>query len=144
MVADKLKYILPELKDIIDEECEPVKEVNVVAAIKLRIATLATLEDLHRRDSAIKKEYTDRFLVNIPHTETLPDDVLFCIKLKDADKTVRSRSYDCPQKYCAAWKILLDQHIAAGRLRPSSSAHVSPAFMYYSKSGPNCFTSLGK
>lgn len=144
MVADELKYILPELKDIIDEECEPVKEVNVVAAIKLRIATLATLEDLHRRDSAIKKEYTDRFLVNIPHTETLPDDVLFCIKLKDADKTVRSRSYDCPQKYCAAWKILLDQHIAAGRLRPSSSAHVSPAFMYYSKSGPNCFTSLGK
>ena len=90
---------------------------------------LATLEDLLQRDKAIKKEYSDRFPVDIPHTETLPDDVLFRIKLKDADKTVHSRSYDCPQKYHVTWKILLNQHIAAGRLWLSSSSHASPVFI---------------
>ena len=34
-LANELKYTLPELKDIIDEACEPVKEVDVVATIKL-------------------------------------------------------------------------------------------------------------
>jgi hypothetical protein len=45
------------------------------------------------------------------------------------DKIIQTRSYDCPQRFRAAWKTLLDQHIAAGRLRPSESAHASPAFI---------------
>ncbi|KIM63173.1 hypothetical protein SCLCIDRAFT_81257, partial [Scleroderma citrinum Foug A] len=38
-------------------------------------------------------------------------------------------SYDCPKKFCEAWKTLLQQHIDAGHLHPSNSPHSSPAFI---------------
>ncbi|PSR72228.1 hypothetical protein PHLCEN_2v11903, partial [Hermanssonia centrifuga] len=37
--------------------------------------------------------------------------------------------YECPKKYREAWKTLLQQHLAAGQIRPSSSPHASPAFL---------------
>ena len=128
-VVQELNNILPELKDIVDESCEPIHEANIVAAIHQRIVALATLEDLLQRDGIAKTEFADRFPDDIPHNDLLPNDVLFRIKLKDADKIIHSRSYNCLQKYHAAWKMLLDQHIAAGPLRPSSSMHSSPAFI---------------
>ncbi|PSR72195.1 hypothetical protein PHLCEN_2v11934 [Hermanssonia centrifuga] len=36
---------------------------------------------------------------------------------------------DPDKKYREAWKTLLQQHLAAGRIRPSSSPHASPAFL---------------
>ncbi|THH11766.1 hypothetical protein EW146_g7926 [Bondarzewia mesenterica] len=38
-------------------------------------------------------------------------------------------SYNCPRKYREAWHTLLQQHIANGRIRPSSSAFASPSFV---------------
>jgi hypothetical protein len=35
----------------------------------------------------------------------------------------------CPRKYREAWRTLIEQHLEAGRIRPSCSAHASPAFI---------------
>ena len=51
------------------------------------------------------------------------------IKLKDLNMTVKNHSYPCPWKYCKAWQTLLNQHLASGRIRPSSSPHASPALI---------------
>lgn len=51
------------------------------------------------------------------------------IRLKDPNKIIQCHKYNTPRKYCEAWDALLNQHIAAGRLWPSSSSFVSPAFL---------------
>jgi hypothetical protein len=65
----------------------------------------------------------------IPHISELPEDVYCHISLKDASKTISTRSHSCPRKYQDAWKTLLEQHLEAGRIRPSSSTHASLAFI---------------
>lgn len=128
-VVRELKHILPEYKLLVDESCDPVNGVDIVAAVRQRIEILASEEQLRSRDAAIKHEFIDRFPADIPHNDSLPSDVLFRIKLKDANKVIQQRGYDCPRKYRDAWKVLLEQHVSAGRLRPSDSAHSSPAFI---------------
>ncbi|KIJ60970.1 hypothetical protein HYDPIDRAFT_62395, partial [Hydnomerulius pinastri MD-312] len=51
------------------------------------------------------------------------------IQLKEANKIIQSRSYDCPKKYCDAWKILLEQHLEAGWMRPLSRLHSCSMFI---------------
>ena len=65
----------------------------------------------------------------LPHYDDLSDDVYCKINLKDAGKTIASRSYSCPRKYREAWKTLIQQHLEARRIQPSSSQYTSPAFI---------------
>ncbi len=51
------------------------------------------------------------------------------IQLVDTGKTIASCSYICPHKFCQAWQTLIQQHLDAGRIRPSSSPYASPAFL---------------
>ncbi|KAF8218652.1 DNA/RNA polymerase [Tricholoma matsutake] len=55
--------------------------------------------------------------------------VLCKITLKDADKAITTRNYSCPRKYQEAWSILIQRHMDAGCIQPSSSAHTSPVFL---------------
>jgi hypothetical protein len=71
----------------------------------------------------------------IPHIDDLPTDVYCCIKLKDEMKTVMTKTYSTPREYKDAWDTLIQQHLNAGRIRPSSSVHASPTFLV-SKSDP--------
>ena len=128
-VIKKLKYQLPAFKEECDARCEPVRGIDIVAAVQRRIEQLVAIEDLQRRDAAMKKEFEDCFPSDIPPIEHLPDDVVFRVQPKDANKIIQRCSYDCPKKYREAWKTLLQQHIDAGRLRPSNSSHSSPAFI---------------
>src|ERR1700691_4220104 len=48
---------------------------------------------------------------------------------RTSKKTVQTCSYSTPRKYKEAWSTLIQQHLDAGRIRPSSSAHASPAFL---------------
>ncbi|KIK36858.1 hypothetical protein CY34DRAFT_93677, partial [Suillus luteus UH-Slu-Lm8-n1] len=96
--------LLPELKDIVDSECETVTGTNIVGAIQSRIEELMYQEQLRDLDVKYKKLFEDRFPADIPHNDTMPSDVLFRVNLKDANKIVQLRSYDCPKKYRAAWK----------------------------------------
>lgn len=42
---------------------------------------------------------------------------------------ILKRQYECPKKYRDVWRQLLNQHLSAGRLRPSASEYASPAFL---------------
>jgi hypothetical protein len=88
-VVDELKTVLPELKNIVDNECEQVKGVDVCAAIQTRIDEICYQEQLRNLDKKYKEKFNDRFPADIPHNDTMPSDVLFCINLKDANKIVQ-------------------------------------------------------
>ena len=103
--------------------------IDIVAAVQRHIEQLVAIDDLQRRDAAMKKEFEDRFPSDILPIEHLLDDIIFRVQPKDANKIIQCCSYDCPKKYREAWKTLLQQHIDAGRLHPSNSSHSSPAFI---------------
>ena len=94
-----------------------------------RIYVLAVLDDLAKDEQEVRDEFKDRFPMDIPHVTRLPDDVYHRFCLKDLEKVIKCWSYACPRKYKNAWKQLLDQHLAAGRIRESSSEYCSPSFL---------------
>lgn len=76
----------------------------------------------------MKKDFRPIF-EPIPHVDELPTNVLARIKLKDANKTIVSRSYTCPRKYREAWQTLIQKHLDSGKIRPSSSSFASLSFI---------------
>jgi hypothetical protein len=105
---------------------------NITAAmtqIRTRIEELAHQEEFDRREAKIRQEFADRFPTRLPDVDTLPRDVYHRIRLKDANQIITARQYQTPKKYKEAWKRLLQGHLDAGRLRPSSSNYSSPAFL---------------
>lgn len=106
---------------------------GVIAALRGRIEeinSVATLqEQLKRMDGEMKKEYAELFPDDIPAVHHLPDQVFHRFRLKDAEKVVSRREYSCPKKLRDVFKVLLDGHLAAGRIRPSDSEYASPAFL---------------
>ncbi|KAG9223840.1 hypothetical protein CCMSSC00406_0007702 [Pleurotus cornucopiae] len=117
----------------------PLQGNSVVAAIKDRLEDVSaqkTFQDqLLRMDAEMKKKFGDLF-EDLPPVHRLPDQVYHKFRLKDANKVVNKRGYTCPRKICDAWKILLDEALASGKLRPSDSEYASPAFLV-PKSDPN-------
>ncbi|KIL54140.1 hypothetical protein M378DRAFT_93078, partial [Amanita muscaria Koide BX008] len=79
-------------------------------------------------DRQLRAEFKEIF-EPIPHVDVLPDEVLARIVLKDPAKTIATRSYACPRKYREAWRLLIEKHLEAGRIRPSASPYASPAFV---------------
>jgi len=51
------------------------------------------------------------------------------IKFCDDITPMVAHAYSCPKKYCAGWKTLIEQHLTTGRIWPSNSNYVSPAFI---------------
>ena len=125
----ELHKVLPLRRALVECNSDPIAQIDLAAAVQVRVEQLTTLKDLDKRDHAVKEEYKDRFPGDIPHCNTLPDDILFQVRPKDASKIIQLWSYDCPKKYKDAWHTLLQQHIAAGQLCPLSSEHSSPAFI---------------
>ena len=124
----ELKEVCKKRLNCIGPSFKKVKEFDTVGAIKTRIETLALQETLQKEDKKLREEFRDLF-EPIPHVNDLPTDFVAEIKLKDPGLNVKNRSYPCPRKYREAWQTLLNQHLAAGRIRPSSSAHASPTFI---------------
>jgi hypothetical protein len=94
---------------------------------------LALQDSLQKEEGNLRLKY---LFQPIPHVDKLPTDFMAEIKLKDPNLNVKNCSYSCSHKYCAAWQTLLNQHLAAGQICPSSSSHASPAFII-PKSDPN-------
>ena len=103
--------------------------VHLAKTLDERLYILAVWDDLGWYEKEIREEFRDRFPDDIPHVTRLPDDVLHRFRLKDPEKVIKCRSYACPKKYRDAWRQLLDQHLAAGRIRESSSEYCSPSFL---------------
>ncbi|KAJ8468870.1 hypothetical protein ONZ45_g17089 [Pleurotus djamor] len=112
------------------EGVDVTESTNAVGeAIKDRIEVISFVEKLKVLDAEMKKEFADMFPDDIPPVKDLPGDVFHRFELKDPIKFVKNRSYSCPRKYVEFWKTLVDQHLKAGRIRPSDSPYASPAFL---------------
>ena len=114
---------------------EQITPFNVAGAIRERIEILATEEALKKREIHIKRRFKQIF-EPIPHIDELPTDIVAEIHLKNAEKIIKTCSYPSPRKYKDAWQILIQQHLDAGRICPSSSPCASPAFIV-PKANPN-------
>ncbi|GAA5944073.1 hypothetical protein JCM1841_001868 [Sporobolomyces salmonicolor] len=51
------------------------------------------------------------------------------IKLVDSNKVHNQRGFNIPRKWRERWKRMLEEHLAAGRVRPSTSLYASAAFV---------------
>jgi hypothetical protein len=101
----------------------------LMAAVRERIEELSYEEFLTQEDAKFKERFVDRFPLQLPETTNdLPNHIYHRIRLKDPHKITRSRGYTSAKKYHDAWKVLLEEHLTAGRIRPSSSEFASPAF----------------
>jgi hypothetical protein len=134
VVAD-LKNLFPGTRKVLDNSTA-LATPSPVAAIRTRIECIVSDEALRMKSEAMKEEYIDIFPADIPDTCELPSEVLMKIKLRDDVTPMVARAYSCPKKYRAGWKTLIEQHLAAGQIRPSNSDYVSPAFIV-PKSDPN-------
>jgi hypothetical protein len=76
----------------------------------------------------LREEFKDVF-DPLPHYNDLSHEIHCKVNLRDASKTIKACLYSCPRKYRDAWKTLIQQHLDAGRIRPSSSEYASPAFI---------------
>jgi hypothetical protein len=97
---------------------------TVLALVKHIESGLAdiTREDIER---FVRSEYGDVF----DTLHQLPTDDLCRIPLIDATKSIESCSYALPRKYREAWSTIINDHLAAGWIRPSDSHHTSPSFL---------------
>ena len=101
----------------------------IMAAVRDRIEGLAFQELLKEKDAKMKHKFADRFPLRLPDsTADVPGHMFHRIRLKDPTKVNNGKGYAAPKKYQESWKRLLDDHLKAGRIRPSSSEYASPAF----------------
>lgn len=124
----------PHIRTIAPQVCNSTvpkrfQNLSLVAAVGLRIQEISEQEQLQLLDEKIKAKYIDRFPSDFPHARLLNTDIMHRFKLINPDKVIKPRIYSCPKHYLPKWKTLLDQHLAAGRIRPSNSPYVSPSFI---------------
>ncbi|SCV70157.1 BQ2448_1551 [Microbotryum intermedium] len=120
--------------DLMDKlEKEKWSEGAVRASIR---ACLAHLEEqqaeesrLRALESAFCNKFSDRFPADIPPVSQYESKVRHRIALKPGMKTPQQPTYGTPMRWRTAWRRLLDQHLAAGCLHPSSSEYSLPAFI---------------
>ena len=102
---------------------------DLITTIKTQIAQLAGEAILQKLNKQTKETFANHFPSNIPHVKDLPCTVYHHIKLLPGAPVSVLHAYECPWKYWTGWKILIDQHVAAGRIQPSSSPYASPLFI---------------
>jgi hypothetical protein len=87
---------------------------------------------LQEKFGSLEKDFLSEFkdvFEPLPHVNKLPRNVTAQIKLKNAEQMIKTHTYACPRKFCEAWQTLIQQHLDAGCICPSSSPHASPAFI---------------
>jgi hypothetical protein len=127
-LINQLKHVLSQRQQRLSSHNDATFSLHVLAAIRTRIESLTAQTKLKELGKSLIEEFKPVFSP-IPHIDNLPTDVYCRIKLKDATKTITTRSYSTPRKFRDAWQILIGQHLEAGRIRPSSSPHASPSFI---------------
>jgi len=105
------------------------QDIRPIAAVRTQIEGLVERERLLKLNAKYKNKFSDMFPSDIPHVSELPQDILMTIKLHDTQKLMVARAYSCLQKYCESWGTLIEQHLAAGRIHPSTSEYVLLAFI---------------
>jgi hypothetical protein len=86
-------------------------------------------EELRRLDGELWQEFADLFPDDLLPVSELTSSVRHHIRLTAEATTPNWPGYPCARRSREAWRRLLDQHLEAGRLRPSSLPYLSPAFI---------------
>ncbi len=128
LLCTELNTVCTQRRLLVDASCEPVASVDVVATVCECIEHLAAEEELTKLGVKIKQDYADVF-APLPHIDDMPEKITCKIELVDASKTIASHSYNCPRKFHSTWQTLIQQHLDAGRIHPSSSPYASPALL---------------
>jgi hypothetical protein len=87
------------------------------------------LEELAQLDREMRGEFPDLFPVELPPVVEMTSTTRHHLKLIDPTLVHNQRGYVLPRRYLESWPPLLNQHVTAGRLRPSSSPFSSLAFI---------------
>lgn len=101
--------------------------------MRLRIEQLASAELLDTLHKKVVAKYADLFPQDIPHFDDMPNDVVHRFRLREPALPMKARHYSCPRPQREHFKTLIEQHLAAGRIRPSSSPVSSPSFLLAKK-----------
>ncbi|KAJ3576959.1 hypothetical protein NP233_g65 [Leucocoprinus birnbaumii] len=128
-LLEELKSRLGKIREDLDRDAiveRPLSEI--VNAITTKITDTEEELILAKEREAVLNKFQDVFS-DIPHVDNLPTNVLAEIRLKDPNFTIKPRVYGCPRKYRDAWKGLIQDHLEAGRIRPSTAPNASPAFV---------------
>lgn len=125
----ELKQRTKGTKRQLDRGADEQRLRTVLAAIRTQVELLVNAEQLQRLNDEMRKRFADRFPVELHPVEDLPTNIYHRFKLHDSNKLISRRQYSCPRKYIEAWHTLLQQHLDAGRIRPSSSQYASLAFI---------------
>ncbi|GAA5908929.1 hypothetical protein JCM5296_006825, partial [Sporobolomyces johnsonii] len=90
-------------------------------------------EAMKEKSAKLMDEFDDLFPATLPPLS--PESIASStttrhhIRLVDPSKVHNQRGFAIPRKWREAWKRMLDEHLAAGRLRPSTSPYASAAFV---------------
>jgi hypothetical protein len=90
LLLAELKYVLCACRQLMTFDY--VKPIDIVGTIKAQVETLTHLADLMQHEDHLKAEFCEIFEL-IPHVDMLPTDVQACIKLKNAEMTIKTRTY---------------------------------------------------
>jgi hypothetical protein len=127
-VLSDINTLFPGTCSVLDNGAS-VQSVLPIAVVCTRIEGLLSAQKLRDMDTEFKELYADLFPSDIPHVSELPVDVEMSIKLRNPQQPMVARAYSCPCKYRESWGTLIQQHLVAGRIRPSTSEFVSPEFI---------------
>ncbi|GAA5882917.1 hypothetical protein JCM3774_000947 [Rhodotorula dairenensis] len=90
------------------------------------------VQEMATRSGRVLADFDDLFPSTLPPLTA--DYLARCktrhrIRLVDPDKVHNQRGFAVPRKWRESWKRMLEEHLAAGRLRPSTSTYASAAFV---------------
>lgn len=100
----------------------------IMGMIKGQIEHLSVEEQLRKTEKDLLDEFKDVFNPT-PHVKSLPENIMARLKLKNAEQTIEPQTYSCPHKFREAWQALIQWHLDARHIQPSSLPHASPAFI---------------
>lgn len=103
--------------------------LDIITSIHTCIKQLRGQKILQTLNKKFKTMFSNQFPSYIPHAKDLLKDVYHHIKIRPGLPISVRCTYSCPRKYREGWKTLIDQHIAAGHIWPSSSPYTSPFFI---------------
>lgn len=111
-------------------ELPPLETVlpDVLMSLLEHVKLLSFEEELQTHETKLQAHFACIFKPP-PHVRELPEEPVARIKLKDPNHCIKSCNYLCPCKWKEAWHTLLQQHLEAGRIRPSSAPAGSSVFI---------------
>ena len=103
-------------------------DTDILGALHERARLPATDHLLLEHETELRQRFQSVF-EPLPHVNDLPEQPVARIQLKDPNSTIKTRNYPCPRKWKESWHTLLQQHLEAGRIRPSNAPAGSGAFI---------------